>query len=42
MRGTCWQDLQETPINKKEEVSSLNAEKKSNEIVLTLVSKRKE
>jgi hypothetical protein len=42
MRGTCRQDQQETAASKKKQVTSLNAETKSNSIVLTLVSKRKE
>jgi hypothetical protein len=42
MRGTCWRDQQETAASKEKQVTSLNAEKKSNSIVLTLVSKRKE
>jgi hypothetical protein len=42
MRGTCQRDQQETAASKKKQVTSLNAEKKSNSIVLTLVSKRKE
>jgi hypothetical protein len=42
MRGTCWRNIQETVAYKKKKVSKLNAEKKSNEIILTMVGKRKE
>jgi hypothetical protein len=42
MQGTCRQNIQETAAYKKKQVSKLNAEKKSNEIILTMVSKRKE
>jgi hypothetical protein len=42
MRGTCRRDLQETAAFKKKQVSSLNAEKKSMQILLTLIRKRKE
>ncbi len=42
MRGTCRRNIQETVAYKKKQVSKLNAEKKSNEIILTMVSKRKE
>ena len=42
MQGTCRRNIQETVAHKKKQVSKLNAEKKSNEIILTMVSKRKE
>jgi hypothetical protein len=42
MRCTCRRNIQETAAYKKKQVSKLNAEKKSNEIILTMVSKRKE
>ena len=42
MRGTCRRNIQETVAYKKKQVSKLNAEKTSNEIILTMVSKRKE
>jgi hypothetical protein len=42
MRGTCRQNIQETEAYKKKQVSKLKAEKKSNEIIFTMVSKRKE
>jgi hypothetical protein len=42
MQGTCRRNIQEIVAYKKKQVSKLNAEKKSNEIILTMVSKRKE
>ena len=42
MRGTCRRDIRETAAYKKKQITSLNAEKKGNEILLTLVAKRKE
>jgi hypothetical protein len=42
MRGTCRRNIQETEAYKKKQISKLKAEKKSNEIILTMVSKRKE
>jgi hypothetical protein len=42
MRGTCRGNIQETAAYKKKQISKLNAEKKSNGIILTMVHKRKE